>query len=69
MVWVGAYLAMGVLWSLFNSSSNTYRTWEHNAQKAGYSWLIPLTFVLSTFIWPVGFTVTLIGAVKRKSRN
>ncbi len=69
MIWVGGYLTLGVLWSLFNASSNTYRTWEQNAQKAGYEWLIPFVFVVGVFIWPIGFTVTLIWALKRKSQN
>ena len=69
MIWVGAYMTMGVVWSFFNASSNTYRTWEYDTQKAGYSWVIPIVFVAGIFTWPIGFTVTLIGIARRKSQN
>jgi hypothetical protein len=49
-----AYLACGLLWTLWQSKSQFTQTLASKFQKAGRSWLFLIAWVVGALLWPLG---------------
>jgi hypothetical protein len=63
--WLGAYLAVGVMWGLWNSQSRAFQAVTSSANKHGISWTILVGFAIGTLLWPLGAITALILAFRR----
>lgn len=61
---MNGYLAMGLLWFLYNSTSNSYRRLAVRVNEKGRPWILLVGLVAGVLLWPIGLIITI--ALKAK---
>jgi len=66
--WIGLYLAIGVLWAMWQSQSRFATEMREKAHRDGQLYLNFLGFVIVTIIWPIGLIGYLVFFIMRIRR-
>ncbi len=67
--WFSGYMAVGLIWSLWNSQSRFFQSNAVWANRTGHSWILLVSLLLGMLLWPIGVFFTVAYWPRRKQKD